>query len=303
MLMLEMRNLSMAGIFGFFDYTKPGPGVPADEPPKASIVVFFEVLQRKFWQLIKINLMFNLFNIPAILLGMFVFTVFFPDMLPNASNDANILKSEMLLKFILLTVIMCFPMITVGPAQAGMSYLLRNYSREEHAFIWGDFKENALRNFKQSSIISIVDFFATFVMLWSIRAYSILGGSNIIMTIGLCMAIMIFVIFMMMHIYMYPMLVTFNLSIKQLYKNALIFAAIKFLPNLGILLIGALFIFLSFGMIFPFTQYVGFLLYIFFTVSFISYIQNFYAYPKLKKYMIASAEEEQDGEEDNQEQE
>ena len=51
----------MAGFFGFFDYTKPGPGVPnpEDAPKKARILVFLEILQRKFWNLIKINLMFT----------------------------------------------------------------------------------------------------------------------------------------------------------------------------------------------------------------------------------------------------
>ncbi len=31
----------MAGFFGFFDYTKPGPGVPEDLPPKSKFIVFF----------------------------------------------------------------------------------------------------------------------------------------------------------------------------------------------------------------------------------------------------------------------
>jgi hypothetical protein len=29
----------MAGFFGFFDYTKPGPGIDKDEPQKAAIFV------------------------------------------------------------------------------------------------------------------------------------------------------------------------------------------------------------------------------------------------------------------------
>jgi uncharacterized membrane protein YesL len=298
-LISEKGNETMAGIFGFFDFTKPGPGVPDDEPPKAPIVVFFEVLQRKFWELIKINLMFNLFNIPAIILGMFVLLFFFPDLLPNASNDPKLLTSEIILKFILLTILMCVPMITVGPAQAGFSYILRNYSREEHAFVWGDFKETAVKNLKQSTIVCIIDFFATFIMLWSIRAYLILGGNNILMTIGLCFAVIVFLIFMMMHIYIYPMLVTFDLSLKQIYKNSFIFAAIKFLPNLGILLLCALIITFSFGLVISFGQIIGMLFYIFITVSLIGYILNFYAYPKLKRYMIAEEEdEEEDGEDE-----
>lgn len=276
----------MAGFFGFFDYTKPGPGVPKDAPPKARILVFFEILQRKFWNLIKINLMFNIFNLPAVILGMFAALYLFPNIIPEAYSNSDALLSDILLKFIFLSVFLCIPMITVGPAQAGFTYILRNYSREEHAFVWGDFKENALKNFKQSMVVSGIDFILTILMLWSIRAYIILGSGNILMTAGSILMITMFVIFVIMHMYIYPMLVTFHLSVKQLYKNSIIFAIIKLFPNIGILLICLIIISLTFGLIIPFSQVVGLILYAFLTVSLIGMITNFYVFPKLQKYMI-----------------
>jgi hypothetical protein len=76
----------MAGFFGLFDYNKPGPGVPnpEDVPPKSPFVVFFEILQRKFWSLVKVNLMFLLFNLPALILGMLVVLFLFPNIIPEA---------------------------------------------------------------------------------------------------------------------------------------------------------------------------------------------------------------------------
>lgn len=294
----------MAGFFGFFDYTKPGPGVPKDGPPKARIVVFFEIFQRKFWNLLKINIMFNIFNLPALIFGLFAALYLFPNIIPEAFKDSDALISDILLKFILLSVLMCIPMITVGPAQAGFTYILRNYAREEHAFIWGDFKDTALKNFKQSMIVSIINFFLTILMIWSIRAYILLGDGNLIMTIGTTLMVIMFVLFMIMHMYIYPMLVTFHLSLKQLYKNALIFAMVKLLPNIGILLLCMLIIFLTFGMIIPFSQIIGIILYIFITVSLIGFITNFYVYPKLQKFMMreedtneASDDEYEDDEE------
>ncbi len=292
----------MAGFFGFFDYTKPGPGVPKDGPPKARIVVFFEIVQRKFWNLIKINLLFNLFNIPAVILGMFAALFLFPGITPDVTGSSDAVVGEILLKFILLSVLLCIPVVTVGPAQAGFTYLLRNYSREEHAFIWGDFKDNAMKNFKQSVIISVIDFFVAILMIWSIRAYIIIGG-GILMTIGTTLMVMMFIIFLIMHMYIYPMLVTFNLSIKQLYKNALIFAVIKLLPNIGILLLCMLILALTFGVIIPFSQLIGLVLYAFLTVSFIGMITNFYVYPKLQKYMMKQDEAETEDDEEYEEEE
>ena len=48
----------MAGFVGFFDYSKPGPGIEKDAPEKAAFFVFMDIYFRKFWNLIKINLLY-----------------------------------------------------------------------------------------------------------------------------------------------------------------------------------------------------------------------------------------------------
>ncbi len=295
----------MAGFFGLFDYSKPGPGVPKDAPPKAPFVVFFEILQRKFWNIVKVNLMNVLFSIPITLLGMFILVFFFPNIVPDAMTDSNALLSDIVIKFVLLALLMCTSMVVIGPVQAGVTYILRNYSREEHAFLWGDFKETAQKNMKQSLIVAAINFFLTFFMIWSIRAYILLSSQGMIMTIGASLLVVMFLIFACMNMYIYPVMITFDLSIKQIYKNSLIFAIIKFLPNVGIVLLNCLIILLTFGVIIPFSPVIGLILYFFITVGLTGFISNFYAYPKLKKYMISRVEkeEEDDDEEDDDEDE
>ena len=61
----------------------------------------------------------------------------------------------------LLFVVSCIPIVTIGPATAGVTKLLRNYAREEHAFIWGDFIETAKKNFKQAFLYATLDFVVT----------------------------------------------------------------------------------------------------------------------------------------------
>ncbi len=294
----------MAGLFGLFDYSKPGPGVPKDAPPKPSFYVFFEILQRKFWNLIKINMMFVLFNLPALVLGMFIMLAFFPNILPDAFESGDSLMYDIIVKYALLTLMMCVPMITTGPAQAGFTYILRNYAREEHAFLWSDFKETALKNFKQSSIVSVINFAATFLILFSIRAYWVLIGTggiaNLPGTIGLAIMVMVLIVLACMNIYIYPMMVTFELTLKQLYKNALIFAIIKFLPNLLILILNSFIVLLSFGLIISFNPVIGLFPYVLLTLSLTGFILNFYAYPKLKKYMLSRIEEEDEYEDDDE---
>ena len=83
------------------------------------------------------------------------------------------------------------------------------------------------------------------------------------------------------------MIVTFKLTLKQLYKNAVIFALIKWLPNLGIMLLIAAMVLLPLLLINGhFAFIVSVLLYAVIGQSFTAYLQTFFVYPTLKKYMI-----------------
>jgi uncharacterized membrane protein YesL len=281
----------MAGIFGLFDFTKPGPGVPKDERPKPRIFLFFEVFFRKFWNLIIINMLFVLFNLPALIVASLVTTLIFSqNILPGDPSDSMVALYETMFRLSIGVLFVCIPVITVGPAQAGFTYILRNYARQEHSFIWSDFKEHALKNFKQSMIVSGIDLVVLVLMSISMKYYIVLNNGNILMSMASILMGLAFILYIMMHIYIYPMLVTFNLTIKQLYKNALIFAGIKFIPNFIILIICGLLVLFTFGGIVPFNPIMGIPIYFVLTASLIGFILNFYAYPKLEKYMIGNNE-------------
>jgi uncharacterized membrane protein YesL len=269
----------MAGFFGLFDYTKPGPGVPKNAPPKSRPRLFFELLGRKFWNIIKINLLYSLFNIPGIAF-LFIGTQF---MFPNLMFENY--ELDFYVRMMFGACFVCFPILCFGPAQAGMTYCLRNYAREEHAFIWSDFKEHGLKNIKESIAICLIDFAAFLLLCIAINFYGQLISQNRIWALFTFGVITLaFLLFAMMHLYIYQMLVTFHITVRQIYKNALIFATIRFLPNIGILLLCLGLIVLTF----LFTQ-IGILLYFLITTALINFIINFYAYPTIKKYMIDRA--------------
>ncbi len=271
----------MAGFFGLFDDAKEGPGIPKNAPPKPRAIVFFEVYFRKFWHLAKLNILFFLFNLPALILMPFIVQIYFPNLTINAGlQEGNLDKS--LLYFALGGIFLCIPVLTVGPAQAGFTYVLRNFAREEHAFLWGDFKEHALKNLKQSMMICLIDILAILIMGVDLNVYLRLSEPNLFLSIITGLSILLFLIFVMMHLYIYPMLVTFKLSTIQLYRNAFIFAVFKFFPNLGILAICAVLAVLPI----VFFPLMGIVLSFLITYSTIGLMTNFYVYPKLVKYII-----------------
>jgi len=270
----------MGNFFSFNKYDKPGPGVPKDEPEKPRKVLFFQLYYRKFWELVKLNLIFSFFNIPALLMIYLMFTI------SHGTLETFLLEGETLLNFFIFisftAVFLTVPAITTGPVQAGFTYVLRNYSRQEHVFLLSDFKEHLGKNFKQGFAVSVIDFVVVMFLLVDIIICINLGLDSFWMTILVYLILLVAVIFLMMHIYIYPMIVTFELSLKHIYKNALIFAIAKFIPNLGIL-------FLCFVLsAVPFFLYppLAFVLFLLITVSTVGFITNFYAFPTLEKYMI-----------------
>ena len=52
--------------------------------------------------------------------------------------DIYIRKFWNLILLNILYLLFCIPIVTIGPATAAMTKILRNYAREEHAFIWSD---------------------------------------------------------------------------------------------------------------------------------------------------------------------
>lgn len=265
----------MGGFFGLFDYSKPGPGVPKDEPPKSRPMAFIDIYLRKFWALCRLNLLFFAFNIPALVAMLYLTLVFVPKvMVEDPVMDLS-------LRFMAGTLFLCVPLVTLGPAQAGFTYVLRNYAREEHAWVWWDFKEHALKNLKESLIICLIDFGVVLLVGLDLNIYGSMKNNNIWFFLGSSVLVVMFVIYLMMHMYIYPMLVTFKLSVKQLYKNALIFAIMKFIPNLGILLLCVLLLFVTF-----IVPLLGIILFPLITISTIGLLTNFCVYPCLKKYLI-----------------
>jgi uncharacterized membrane protein YesL len=299
----------MPGFFGFFDYTKEGPGVPVNAPPKSALRTFFDILFRKFWKLITINLMFLVFSIPAILISFFLVTpvlmqCFVPGLtydslyalLKESSTSVNVddlaaaANFYLTMSYVIVTMTSVgLSYVVVGPVHAGVTYILRNYAREEHAFVWMDFRDTAKSNFKQSSVVGLLSLVAVVLLAFDYNFFSSLD-SPILQGLMSGLILVLCVILSMMVLFLHPMVVTFKLPLKKMLRNALLLTFARFLPNLGILLLDVFLLFLLpvlVGLLFPqafviFTVF--FYLLLAFSLTF--FINNFYVYRQFRKYMI-----------------
>ncbi len=60
----------MAGLFGFFNFEKEGPGIYKDAPKKHTFFVFFETFFRNIWKFISINLVYCILCLPVFTNGL-----------------------------------------------------------------------------------------------------------------------------------------------------------------------------------------------------------------------------------------
>jgi len=304
----------MGGFFGLFDYNKEGPGVYLNEPEKGPVKTFMAILGRKFWKIITVNLMYMLFSLPALILaflaGMYIIPFIVPESLaPILENlmtgdiqqtaedvmESGATELFVFFTFIFSMLLVGLQLIVFGPVHAGITIIFRNYSREEHAFLWGDFKETLRKNWKQSSVTSIVSFILLIIMSvnYSFYANGDMIDNPLIKGALTGFIILIGLMFVIMHMYIYPMMITFKVTLKQLYKNSLLFAIAKLPKNVGIMLLN-IFILAIIPIILLFIPFsFAFILFIFYYV-FLGFglsllLTNFYVYRQLKRYMIDPA--------------
>ncbi|NLM76064.1 MAG: DUF624 domain-containing protein [Clostridiaceae bacterium] len=261
---------------------------------RSRLRIFFQVFTGKFWRLITVNLMFLLFNIPALavafLAAAYLLEIILPASISSVQDPRIIRELFLVLGYPAAFLFLAVPAITVGPAQAGMTYLLRCYSLEIPTFTWSDFKDKMKENLKQGTIVCIINLLLTAFFIFDLYIYSQMNtGSDLIFTVANSLLFMMLIIFIMMNFYIYPMMVTYELNLKALYKNAFLFALAKFLPNLGILVLCIILILgpiILIDLIGNFiVVFLTYLYYIILGFTLPGLIINFYVNPVIDKYL------------------
>jgi uncharacterized membrane protein YesL len=179
------------------------------------------------------------------------------------------------------------PLILLSPFCAGLTFVTRNYAREEHAFIFSDFVDAVKNNWKPFLVNGILVYVFTNIMIVAISYYHNLSSQNIIGTIATVLCIVISYIVLCSQYYVPVMIVTFDLKLTQILKNSLIFAIIGLLPNFITTLLLALLVVLYFvSIIMPLTIIIMVCFTIFLVFAYCSFLINFAVYPLVDKMMI-----------------
>lgn len=212
------------GLFGR-SYQKEGPGVSKDDVEKRKFFLFFELYFRKFWKLIKLNLLYFFVNIISVLsMAVIVVSIIAPHEKGTIDGIALIAYGVLILSGII-----------VGPSTAALVYVLRNYANQRHSFMASDFFEQFKKNFKQSVPVGLLAMVLPAVFTFAMRYYA---GINTLWGTGLlCLTTFCVLVVLSAYLYVYPIMVTFDLKLKQILRNSLIMAFANFPVNILVLII------------------------------------------------------------------
>jgi uncharacterized membrane protein YesL len=302
----------------FTRYDQEGPGVYEDEPVRGPFVRFFQTYSQRFLKLCVMNLMFVVVNIPSIIIAYIGAAYFLPLLNPVlspvgftkyvaqfgiTSSQADVTPdgASMQLFFLLILLTVMFVvgslLVSCGPVQAGLSYIYRNFARNTTSLFWPDFVAAVKANWKQSLVASLISIVVGGIILMNIAFYNgtDLGGPEQVLATVFSM---VFVFFLCIQMYVYPLIATVDLKMRQIYRNAILFFIGRFIPNMGIFLVNVLIlIVLPVIMLLSFTKFglsIAMFYYAFFAFSFVHYLNTFFVWQQIDRYIVKPQQEAAD---------
>ena len=133
-------------------YTKEGPGVRKDQPPKKGIPRFFEILMRDYGHLLKVNFLFLLCCLPMVTVVLF-----------------GLLFHQYLGMLLIAAVLYLLCAVLVGPAMTCLHGITVKTVRDEPCYMWHEFKKCWKGNWKQSVPAGVL--FCTLLAMECIAAW------------------------------------------------------------------------------------------------------------------------------------
>ena len=253
------------------DYESTGAGISKDAPKKKGAALFFDIVGRKFWSLMWVNLLYMLFFLPLVMIIVAI------GALKNNETASMAVSITLLLAF----------MVLIGPATAGMTKVLRLFILNKHSFIGRDFFSGFKSNFKNAAIIGFFDCLIGLSAYAALNVYPVLAvqtGSRMLY-VPMVITFSLFLVIIMMNHYFFLMMTATNLTMKNLFKNSLALAFIGLKQNLFVFVIGLLTIALM-TVLFLFLMPVFLFLMPFFPAAFLCLLNCFVCYPIVQKYVI-----------------
>ena len=130
--------------------------------------------------------------------------------------------------------ICCLPIVTIGASLTALHYVTLKMARNEESYIIRSFFKSFKQNFKQATVINLIMLAVAAILYMDLRIVGNIDG-----TMSQVLYIVFFafgILYMMVFLYIYPVLAKFYNSIKNTFRNAFLMA-IRHLPYTALMIL------------------------------------------------------------------
>ena len=300
---------------------RDGKGVDKNEDRRPTFINFFKNFFRKFPQLLRLNILMIFQIIPFIVIVCLYFlgpksptmsnVMFAPLYGINQASGGAAISSALDLSSIQMGLTVFSPVlnitvivllvilaITWGWQNVGATYVLKGLVKGDPVFVFSDFFYAIKKNLKQGFFLGLIDFVISGVLIIDFfYFYQRTGSFGLDFMYFVILGLMI--LWFIMRFYIYNLLVTFDIKIFKLIKNALIFAVLGIKRNilafLGIIILTVFHTILIIVMI-PMGISIPIVLPFFYLLAATAFMACYASYPIIDRYMIAPYVTEQEEE-------
>ena len=149
-------------------------------------------------------------------------------------------RSALLSNISMLLLVMIPMMGLAGIGSTGQMYILRNWARDEHAFMWQDYKASIKENWKQGLAVGLLNGLSLFLAYIAYVFYGDMASSRgMFFVIPQMLMVVLLIVWWMINEVIFPMMVTYDMKLSQLIRNSAIMVVAR-LPVSFVILLGSL---------------------------------------------------------------
>ena len=227
------------------------------ERAKGPFAHFFISGWNNLVRLMGVNVLFLIFNIPALAIAFGFAIVFMPGLI-NAFDLGNFIRVpvnegmvtpiqtyavsfELLLMLYMFFVVSLVAslLVTVGPFQTGFAQVYKDIRFGTSVSLFGSFKTGMKENWKKALVSTFAGIIISSIIILAVSFYFNMK-TDVGIVIGTVFCVL-YVAFILIQNFAYNLMVTTDLKLGQIYKNAILFILIRFGHCLALGLVAALF--------------------------------------------------------------
>lgn len=292
------------------DQNDTNKGIDLSERAKGPFAHFFISGWNHLVRLMAVNALFVLFNIPAIAIAVLYAIVFMPGLINGfdlykfisvPSNEGMVTPIETnVISYQLLSLLYVFfiasvvasLLICVGPFQAGFAQVYKDIRNGTSVSLFGSFKVGLKENWKKGLASMFIGFIFSAIIILAVSFYM-----NLKSDVGIIIATIfsvLYIAFILVQNFAYNLMVSTDLKLGKIYKNAILFILIRFGHCLALGVVVALFY-----IVIPFyllmsasytTLGIFVFLYSFVVIAWVQYGLAFYTGQLIDRYVAADEE-------------